>query len=100
MSILGMVLLAASAVTAAILPDKTAKTTEGANDGTLLTAGTDDPGKTCVTDSIDDNIYSCNRSVGATVTTAAQGVESYTGENNDQTQSNTSDSALGRHTSV
>ena len=89
LSILGFVLLGVSAVTAAIIPDKSIVRVEGADDGTLQYS--DDEFYTCLPD-LDDSIYSCNVSYEDLTTTTADGVnESYTGEFQDrQTFNNTS----------
>ena len=87
LSILGLVLMGASAVTAAILPSKAAAFDEGADNATLQNST--NGGQTCIPDLT--NNFSCNVTVGAaTTTTGAQG-NSYTGELQDQqTQGNTS----------
>jgi len=89
-SILGLVLMGASAVTAAILPNNSSAKIEDADDGTLTkniqsTTGTN---VTCVADDT-GVIVSCN--VSATITTGA--VNSFVdldGNGTDQTEGNTS----------
>jgi uncharacterized protein (DUF2147 family) len=93
LSMLGLVLMAASAVTAAILPDKAPKAkVEGDDNGTLR----EDQTGSVVTCVARDGAASCNVTVGTT-TTGNQG-NSFTGLlNTDQTQTNTSQSAFSGH---
>lgn len=96
-SILGLVLLATSAVTAAILPDNASKTkvAEGDDNGSLRADFTND-GVTCVP----GEGLSCNITVGTTSTfhgEVNQG-DSFTGAGNGiQTLTNTSQSGIGSH---
>lgn len=93
LSILGMVLLAASAVTAAVLPEKSSdmRQVNSANDGTLRSqsgAGSpdNDPIISCVPDQT--QVWSCNMSTG-TITTGSGVVSDDIGVN---TNGNTSNS--------
>lgn len=86
-TVLGMVLMAASAVTAAVLPEKSTdlKLANSANDATLRSqsgAGNDNNVGvlSCVADN--DQVFSCHLSLDATFTgTPSEAAANFTGDN-------------------
>lgn len=80
LSVLGMVLMAASAVTAAVLPSKASdvKRDGSANNATLISASGVTPGgggvKSCVPDVAPDVVYSCHLTDGTLTGVASEGL--------------------------
>jgi hypothetical protein len=91
LSVLGLVLMAASAVTAAILPTNTNKLqANSADNGTLRSqsgVGNDNnvPVVSCVADNAGDNVFSCHLTAGSSTGAASEAIGA-------RTLGNTSDS--------
>jgi hypothetical protein len=94
-SVLGVVLMAASAVTAAILPNTSNSAILVDQDGSLTAAGTAEgnPVASCTATTNIDNDFRCNITAGTATTTSPSGsvVESTVGLSHVQTANNTTD---------